>query len=164
LDLDRIPALEVAGALLSPVDDLGDIFSTKNSSHIRNGHLEEDNILTRPNENSLKLLHALLISSYLFTKEGTGITIRQAAELAFQQQEFEQREHFKKLISVHNGRGVKSDDKYWTRTRNEILWMRNWGYDEPDGIGTDLGRGVFGRLSKEELEVALLKVLVSNNR
>jgi len=164
LDIEKIPSLEAAGALLTPVMDLSSILSTKNGIHLRNSYLEDDNVLTTPTEESLRLLHALLVSSYLFTKEGTGITIKRAAELVLLQQDFEQREEFKRLLLVHNSRGLKGDDRYWTRTRKEILWLRNWGAEELPGNVAINGRGVFGRLSKEEIETSLLKTLLANNR
>lgn len=164
LDIDKIPTLEAAGALLKPVINLSDILSTKTGIYLRNSYLEDDNVLTRPSEESLRLLHALLVSSYLFTKEGTGITMKRAAELALLQQDFEQREEFKRLVLTHNSRGVKGDDRYWSRTRNEILWLRNWGAAEVPGDMAVNGRGVFGRISKEEIEVTLLKTFLSNNR
>ena len=164
LDIEKIPTLEAAGALLTPVMDLSSFISTLNGVPLKQSYLEDNNILTSPGEESLRLLHALLVSSYLFTKEGTGITIKRAAELALLQQEYEQREEFKKLLLIHNSRGLKGDDRYWTRTRNEFLWLRNWGAEEtPSELATN-GRGVLGTISKEEIEVALLKALLSNNR
>jgi len=164
LDIEKLPTLEAAGALLTPVMHLGNVLSTKNGIFLRNSYMEEDNVLTWPSEESLRLLHALLVSAYLFTKEGTGITIKRAAELTLLQQEFEQREEFKRLLLVHNSRGPKGDDRYWARTRNEILWLRNWGAEDLPGNVAVNGRGIFGRLSKEEIEVSLLKTLLSNNR
>ena len=165
LELDSITTLEADGNMLKSVDDLGDLLQAKNTAFLRNGHLDETNILTTPNEASLKFLHALLISAYIFTKQGTGISIRKAAELALSQQDFEQRAEFKRLLMVHNGRGPKADDRYWKRTRSEFLWLRNWVSNGPeDNASTDIGRGVFGKLSTEEVEIALLKTFLTNNR
>ncbi|KAG9245189.1 Sec39 domain-containing protein [Calycina marina] len=162
LDLDKVSTLEAAGAILSPVANLNNVLSVKNAAFLKSGFLDDENVLTTPNETSLRLLHALLISAYIFTKEGTGLSIRKAAELALLQQELEQRKEFKRLISVHNNRGLKSDDRYWTRARHEILWLHHWG--DGDARVNEGGRGVLGKIPKEEIEVTLLQTLLSNNR
>jgi hypothetical protein len=164
LDFDRIPTLEAAGALLTPVIDVENLLSSENKTFLRSNHLEESNVLTTPNEASLRLLHALLISAYIVTKAGNAMTLKRSAELALLQQEHEQRTELKNLVAVHNTRGPKGDDKYWVRMRNEILWLRNWGADELEGGDTGHAKGVLGKIHKDEIEVMILKSLLSNNR
>jgi hypothetical protein len=169
LDLERIPTLEVAGALLSPVTGLtNNILSPKNATFLRNGLLDEDNVLTTPSKESLKLLHALLISSYLFTRERRDLSIGKAAQMVFSQDEHQQRVEFISIIAFGSTRSPhKGDDKYWAKLRNEVLWMRSLGGEEI-GEGTDssivAGRGVLGKLSKEYIEVEILKGLLANSR
>jgi hypothetical protein len=57
--------------------------------------------------------------------------------------------------------GPKGDDKYWIRERNELLWLRDWNNES--GLET-AGRGIFGTISKEVLEMEILKALLSNTR
>lgn len=158
LDLDRIPTLEAAGALLPAIPNLQELLSSQHKSFLREDHLKEENILTTPSESTLTLLHAFLISAYLFTKAGAPMTVRRAGELALMQQAWAQKEELKHLLSVHNSHGSR-DDKYWIKTRNGILWLKNWGFDE---VGP--GRGPFGQIAKEEIEVLILKTLLSNSR
>lgn len=169
LDLERIPTLEVAGALLSPVTGLtNNILSPKNATFLRNGLLDEDNVLTTPNKESLKLLHALLISSYLFTRERRDLSIGKAAQMVFAQDEHQQRVEFISIMAFGSTRSPhKGEDKYWAKLRNEVLWMRSLGGEEI-GEGTDssivAGRGILGKLSKEYIEVEILKGLLANSR
>jgi hypothetical protein len=165
LDKVKIPTLQAASALLSPVSGLDDdIMSSKSTTYLRNDLLEDHNILTTPNEQSLNLLHALLISAFLCTKAGCSLSVRRAGELVFLQDERDQKFLFSKLMS-RIGDGPKSDDKYWTKIRNEILWLRSWGAEELfEGGDSVNGKGVFGQLPRESIEAELVKALLANTR
>jgi hypothetical protein len=164
LDKDKIPTLQAGAALLSPVLGLEhDILSPKSATCLRNDLLEEHNILTTPNEQSLKILHALLISAFLCTRAGCSLGVRRAGELVFLQDELDQKFLFSKLMS-RIGDGPKSDDKYWTKVRNEILWLRSWGAEELlEGTESGSGKGVFGQLPRESIEAELLKALLGQH-
>lgn len=166
LDLDRIPALPAAAALLAPIPAVGEsaVATAKNAIYLRTALMGEGNILTTPNSTSISLLHGILISAYLLTRAGVQCTIRRAGELVLLQDEREQTFEFERLIHKL-GNGPKGDDKYWTRVRNELLWLRDWGEDELSG-GTEgsQGRGVFGKVRKDFLEKEMLKALLANTR
>ncbi|KAL3419608.1 secretory pathway protein Sec39 [Phlyctema vagabunda] len=166
LDLDRIPPVSAAAALLAPIPHLDDngILLPQNAKFLRNSLLDESNPLTSPNEDSIRLLHALLISAYILSKSGQSCTIRRAGELVLQQDEADQKSEFRRLIYTI-GNGPKADDKYWVKTRNEILWLRDWGAEElAEGVDADRGRGIFGLVRTNFLEAEILKVLLSNTR
>ena len=166
LDQDRIPSLQQAAALLFPVSDLekSSILSPENAGFLRKDLLDEGNILTSPKEESVKLLNALVISTFLCVKAGRGRTVRRAGELALLQDARDQKNEFEKLmICVSNG--PKGDDKYWVKMRNELLWLRSWGAEElSEGQDMTYGRGIFGRVPKEVLEAEFLKSLLANTR
>lgn len=164
-DKDRIPTLEVACALLSPVSGLeSDIVSPKNAKYLRTGFLDEDNVLTLPKESSIKLLHALLVSAFLCTRIGLATSIRRAGELAFMQDRYQQEVRFTAFLSLIKV-GHKDEDKHWARLRNEILWLRSWGAEElQNAETTGSGPGIFGQLPKDFIEVEILKTLLSNAR
>jgi hypothetical protein len=165
LDLDRVPTLPAAASLLSPVAELNeDAISTRNIQYLRNDHLSEANMLTTPGEQSVKLLHALLVSAYLCTRVGSNLSIKQVAELVLFQDKREQTTEFNRFISnVSNG--PKGDKKYWIKLRNEVLWLRSWGAEElSEGTTTSTGKGIFGTLSKEFVDAELLKLFLSNTR
>jgi hypothetical protein len=165
MDQDRIPTLQAAAALLSPVSGLDEIISEKNAMHLRNDLLGEQNTLTRPKEISIWLLHALLVSTYICMRAGLKFTIRRAGELVLHQDEVDQGREFGRLIMCVTN-GPKEDDKYWVRVRNEILWLRSWGSEElSEGADLDAtsGKGIFGRLSKDHVEAEILKTLLKND-
>jgi hypothetical protein len=166
LDLDRIPSLQAAAALLSPVSSLekSNLLSPENAGFLRKDLLKEGNILTSPKEESVIFLHALVISAFLCVRAGSCSTVRRAGELALLQDERAQKREFEKLM-IYVNNGPKGDDKYWMRMRNEILWLRSWGAEElSEGGDMTYGKGIFGMVPKEGLEAEFLKSLLSNTR
>ncbi|RDW83291.1 hypothetical protein BP5796_04782 [Coleophoma crateriformis] len=164
LDLDRIPHISAAAALLAPVPSFErDILSEKNTKYLRNQLLDEVNILTQPKEDSIQFLHALLISAYLVTRAGLKCSVRRAGELVLLQDEREQKAEFRRLM-YSIGDGPKADDKYWIKTRNEILWLHGWGAEELTEDTSTQGRGIFGLVSKFFIETEILKILLANTR
>ncbi|KAA8567526.1 hypothetical protein MFRU_048g00250 [Monilinia fructicola] len=164
LDLDKMPTLEASAAILTPVPSFenSNHLSSKSATYLRNDHLEEKNTLTNPNEPSINFLRALLVSAYLLTRAGEGCTIKRAGELALLQDEREQMIAFRGFTSAFSHR-PGNDDRFWIKVRNELLWLRSWGAEELEDIpDTSHGRGVFGRLSKEFIEVEVFKVLLAN--
>ena len=90
LDHDPLPTLEVAGALLSPVSGVDILLSPSNIGFLRGDLLEEKNVLTTPNESSIKLLHALLVSAFLIRRAGLPISVRRAGQLLLLEDERDQ--------------------------------------------------------------------------
>ncbi|KAI1336165.1 secretory pathway protein Sec39 [Xylariaceae sp. FL0016] len=166
LDQDACPTLPVASSLLSPFtgSDSDRILIAKNATYMRNGLLDESNPLTKPNITSTQLLHILTLSAFILTKAGAPCSVRRAGELAFLQDEHEQKSEAIKFIHSLSNNGPKSDDKYWIRARNELLWLRDWGAEEASGSSDVRVQGVFGQLKREFLEVECLKAFLSNTR
>lgn len=169
MDKDRVPTLEASAALLPamPTTLDGGIMSIENVTYLRNSLLEETNIFTTPNVTSIALLHALNTSAFLLTRAGYSCSVRRAGELAMLENEQRQTAEFQKYLHIVSN-GPKGDDRYWVRTRNELLWLHSWGAEEllPDGarISDQEGRGVFGKVKRDFLEVELLKTLLANTR
>jgi len=127
--------------------------------------LDESNVLTAPSRESAALLSALALSAFILTKAGSPCTVRRAGELALLRDEREQRAEAINCIHSIGSHGPKSDDKYWMRARNEILWLRDWGAEEDATSPSSLtGNGVFGQVTKEFLETEILKALLANSR
>lgn len=164
---DPLPPLQIAASNLSPVPDLGstNIMFAKNITHLRNNLLDEHNLLTKPSELAVALLSALVLSAFLSTRAGSPVTVRKAGELAMLQDEREQKAEFLKLIHTVSERGPSSDDKFWIRARNEILWLKDWGAEEENATGEDqYYAGIYGRLNKDFIEVEILKALLAHTR
>ncbi|KAI3330969.1 Sec39 domain-containing protein [Ustulina deusta] len=166
LDQDPCPTLQVASSLLSPFTQTEneDLISAKSASLMRNGLLEESNYLTTPNQTSTQLLHVLTLSAFILTKAGAPCSVRRAGELAFLQDEREQKAEAIRLIRSLSTNGPKNDDKYWIRARNELLWLRDWGAEEAYGSADVQIHGIFSRLKKDFLEIECLKAFLANTR
>lgn len=166
LDQDPCPTLQVASSLLPPFADINgeQLLCAKNATYMRNNLLAESNPLTIPNGTSTQLLHILTLSAFILTKGGVACTVRKAGELAFLQDEREQKVQATKFIHSLSNNGPKSDDKYWIRARNELLWLRDWGAEEAQETSDIRARGIFGQLDKEFLEVECLKAFLGNTR
>ncbi|KAK0661182.1 Sec39 domain-containing protein [Cercophora samala] len=163
-DLEPLPPFSSAVTLLPPLAEQisEDIISTKTATFMRNDLLASSNILTVPDNSAVAFLEALILSAHLLTQAGHPCTIRRAGELALLQDERDQKEQATKLINHLSHNGPKTDDKFWMRARNEILWLRDWGAEEVSLDATP--KGVFSKLKKEFLEVEVLKALLSNTR
>ncbi|KAJ9142673.1 Protein transport protein sec39 [Pleurostoma richardsiae] len=163
---DPVPPIEATAAILPPFSELmhADILSPRNSAYLRNGLLDESNILTAPSESSLALLQALIVSAFLMSRLGPGYTVRRAGELALLQDEREQKAEALKLIHAISNNGPKSDDRYWIRARNEVLWLRDWGAEDSDTRVEESYKGVFGQVQRELLEVEILKALLAHTK
>ncbi|KAK3373808.1 Sec39 domain-containing protein [Lasiosphaeria ovina] len=166
LDQDPLPRMPTALAILPPLADqiTSTIQSAKNATYMRNDLLAASNILTSPTKSSVAFLQAIILSAALLTKLGSPCTVRRAGELALLQDEREQKAEATKLIHALGNNGPKTDDKFWIKTRNEILWLRGWGADDVSSSPEPLSSGVFSQLKKEFLEVEILKALLSNTR
>lgn len=166
LDQDPCPTLQVASSLLPPfVDPDGEqLLCAKNATYMRNDLLAESNPLTNPNGTSTQLLHILTLSAFILSKGGVPCTVRKAGELAFLQDEREQKAEATKFIHSLSNNGPKSDDRYWIRARNELLWLRDWGAEEAQDSSDVQAQGIFGQLNKEFLEIECLKAFLSNTR
>jgi protein transport protein SEC39 len=164
LDQDVCPTLQVASSLLSPfTEPEGErLLSERSASLMRSNLLDESNYLTTPSPTSTHLLHVLTLSAYILTKAGAPCSVRRVGELAFLQDEGEQKTEALRFIRSFGTNGPMNDDKYWIRARNELLWLRDWGAEEALGSGDVRIHGVFGQLKKEFLEVECLKAFLAN--
>ncbi|KAK4242244.1 protein transport protein sec39 [Achaetomium macrosporum] len=163
--LEPVSPLASALAVLPPLTEQipDDIVSARNATCMRNDVLAPSNILTSPSDSSAAFLQALILSANILTKAGCPCTVRRAGELALLQDEREQKAEATKLIHYISNSGPKTDDKFWVKARNEILWLRDWGAE--DGWSSDaVPRGIFGQVKREFLEVEILKALLSNTR
>ena len=163
MDQEKLPTLQQAAAMLLPVPDFGNLLKPSYAASLRNDLLEETNPLTKPKQSSIQLIHTLVVSAFLCTRSGTPVNMRKAGELALLQDKADQKAEFLKLMS-RVGEHAKQDEKYWQRTRNEILWLRNWGVEQIEtGSSTSHGCGIFGKLPSEMLERKVLEGLLGGS-
>jgi len=163
-NLEPVPPLSSAVSLLPPLTEQipNELMSARNLLYSRNDLLSTSNPLTAPTDGSVALLQALVLSAHLLSKAGCPCTVRRAAELALLQDEREQKKEVLSLIRAISINGPKSDDRYWIKARNEMLWLRDWGAEDGWGAAETAPRGVFGQVKKEFLEVEFLKALLAS--
>jgi protein transport protein SEC39 len=167
LDQDPSPPLTIAISILPPVPEFQhpSILSAQSATHLRNDLLHESNVLTAPSRDATVLLQALVLSAVLVSRMGSSCTVRRAGELVLLQDEREQKAEAIRLIRGISDNGPKTDDKYWMKSLDELLWLRDWGAEEAAGGSHEKrGRGPLGRVKREVIEVEMLKALLTNSR
>jgi len=163
--LEPISPLASELAVLPPLTEqiTESIMCAKNVAYMRNDLLAPINPLTTPTEESAALLQASILSAHILTQAGCPCTIRRAGELALLQEERDQKAEAAKLIHALSNNGPKTDDRFWLKARNEVLWLRDWG-TEDSWSAEGLPCGVFSQVKKDFLEVEILRALLSNTR
>lgn len=166
LNQQLLPSLQVAA------EELPDMLTEESehlqgdrplASYTRNNLLDDSNPLTSPTKIATDFSMALVISAFLLTRMGVRCSIRKAAELVLLQDRHDQKNELIKLVSLIGVNGSKRDDAYWERLRLEIIWLHDWG-SASLAVGKDATRGIFGMISRQEIEAELLKALLSNGR
>ncbi|KAK3359345.1 Sec39 domain-containing protein [Lasiosphaeria hispida] len=166
LDQDPVPPLSSALAILPPLaGQVTDIVSSaRNATLMRNDLLDDSNFLTKPKTSSIAFLQGLVLSATLLAKAGSPCTLRRAGELVLLRDEREQKIEATKLIHALGNSGPKTDDRFWIKARNEILWLRDWGAEDAPPVSEHPTRGIFSQIKKEFLEIEILKALLANTR
>ncbi|KAF5984562.1 transport sec39 [Fusarium coicis] len=164
LDEESDITLQTAVENLAPVPpfDIDAFGGAKAATYLRNDLLQGSNPLTTPKEESLDLLPALIQSAYLLTHSGVPCTIRKAGDLAFIQDQQEQKSQIGRLIRNLPTR-ASDDDGFWIRARKEILWLHGWGNSLKSTRDETL-LGIFGKVTLEFIETELLKAMLSRSR
>lgn len=164
LDAGNIPPMESTYRLLVPTKDIDSGFIGQLSMGHLETLMEDGNPLTAPEDISAKLLHALLISAVLCERLESFITVRYAAMLVNQKEEYLQSLLLSQLM-LSIKKKSREEDEYFVNARHELLWLRSWGIEAVrNDKGDMIGIGILGRLSSEFIEVEFLKVLLSIGR
>jgi len=166
LGVEAIPSLQAAATLLSPVADF-----TEDDKSRRDSMLElisflknEEYNFSGPTQASIDLLQALLTSSYLFLGSGSPSTVENTANLLVAGWDGYQYDVVQKYLK-HTASTAGGDDKVWIRSRNELLWLHDWGLGlSVEGAPAQKGRGVLGLLDRDFLQKTILTALLSNTR
>lgn len=159
------PLQPTASASIRVIDsDRGDPLSGRAASHMRSGHLENSNQLTNPDESSVRLLAALVSSSFILTKAGISCSVRRSGDLFFFRDEREQKSEAAKYLHAISSRAPRNDDAYWASARRDLLWLWSWEPLDSDSITTHAGNGIFGAVDRQFLEAELLREMLTATR
>lgn len=163
LGQDDMMSLSEGADTLSAVAYLeGDgVLNHKNTAFMRDDLPKDSNPLTKPSRKSTHLLHALILSAFILTQSGLPCTIKRAGDLAFIQDERDQKAEVIQLIHTLAEKAPQNDETYWAKARNEVLWLRNWGI-APTPEGKVMG--IFARVKPEVIETEILRALLSSAR
>lgn len=164
IDMYSIPELNIEHA-----SDLGDLSSEylQNLSHasfLSSALLRTDNLLTIPSKVSLQLCYLLLLSGTILESSGYQISPRKLAEFSLFGGEAEQMAELRKLCHILLSKPRDRDQ--WVQIRRQVLWLRDWGVSAQSSEEQNSGQtyGVFCRVDMVNLEIEMLKVLLSSSR
>ena len=163
MDQDSDSSLNAALLDLSPVPDFDTdhLSGAKAASSLRSDLLNASNLLTTPSATSIVLLIALIRSALMLTRAGVPCSIKKASDLTFLQDVREQKSELARLLRAMSAHAPKNNNEYWIRSRQEVLWLHDWG--RPSESRQSI-KGIFGQLSTEYIETELLKTLLSEMR
>lgn len=167
LDYDDIsPTLDMAVSRLPSMSDFdaSSFLGMKTATYMRNDLLREENPLTSPTEAAIALLLALIMSASICTSLGVPYSVRKAGDLAFIQDQREQKGEIAKFIRNASTRIHGDEDKYWSQVRDKILWLNTWNISRDQPVNCEAIRGIAGTVSTEFIETEVLKALLSNSR
>ncbi|KAK1237536.1 hypothetical protein MKX08_003161 [Trichoderma sp. CBMAI-0020] len=160
------PTLDMAVSRLPNMSDFdaSSFLGMKTATYMRNDLLKETNPLTSPTEAAMALLLALIMSASICTGLGVSYSVRKAGDLAFVQDQREQKGEIAKLVRSASTRIHGDEDQYWSHVRNKILWLNTWGTSRDHPASSEAIRGIAGTVSMEFIETEILKALLSNSR
>ncbi|KAM0251310.1 hypothetical protein ACHAQJ_008250 [Trichoderma viride] len=163
---DISSTLEMAVSRLPSLSgfDASSLLGMKTATYMRNDLLEEKNPLTSPTEAAMTLLLALIMSASICTGLGVPYSVRKAGDLAFIQDQREQKGEIAKLIRNASTQVQGDEDKYWSQVRDRLLWLNSWGISTDQSTNSEAIRGIVGAVSTEFIETDILKALLSNSR
>ncbi|KAH6603353.1 hypothetical protein Trco_008128 [Trichoderma cornu-damae] len=158
--------LEMADAKLPSSSDFNasSLLGMKTATYMRNDLLEETNPLTSPTEAATTLLLALILSAFICTNLGVSCSVRKAGDLAFIQDQREQKGEIARLIRSASAQIQGDEDKYWSQVRDKLLWLNTWGINGDRPTSSEAIRGIVGAVPRDFIETEILKALLSNSR
>lgn len=157
VDVDRPPDLTRTGnAITSGIsrEFLNDLSPTH---LLHNALLRPGNPLTTPTKSSIMLFNIFLYSSYKLYQFNNFKSNKSLAELSLFASEEEQRAVLKKTLFTLTWDPSIEKEKAWSSIRRQMLWLQHWELRQ----GTeDEPRGIFGRITRVEVENEILRAML----
>ncbi|KAI9833035.1 MAG: hypothetical protein M1819_003867 [Sarea resinae] len=134
---------------------------------LQNALLRADNPLTKPTEQNLALLEALLFSTCVLARLGHQASLRQVTELYLFGNQEQQTNELQNIIRSIMTR-PKRDDQEWAQIRDDILWLWGWGVEQKLQEGAESsqalqGPGILGKVEKGTAELEILKLFLNGS-
>ena len=139
----------------------GEYLGSVSKVHLLPSELNDSsNMLTRPSSQALDLAFLLLVSASLLSDLSHAMPIQKVLGLCLFGLDSEQRTLLRKMLGGLQAR-TTMDDKTWSRSRSQLLWLRDWNDQSRD---QNARRGVLCQIGREEIEIEILKTLLSSGR
>ncbi|PSN68248.1 secretory pathway Sec39 [Corynespora cassiicola Philippines] len=122
--------------------------------------LRPDNVLTKPDRWTVRVLELLLFSSCLLSSVQYPVSIRDIARLYFRSDPAEQMSVLQKILHPL-ATGSKRDGEQWKAIRSKLLWLWSWGATSFDGNRSN--QGILGLVDGKTVETEILRALLESN-
>ncbi|KAF4121771.1 protein transport protein SEC39 [Geosmithia morbida] len=133
-------------------------------SFLRNNLLQPNNPFTEPTPQAVDFLTGLVLSAFILTKLGIPCSVKKAGDLALLGDKRDQKSQLVRLVRFACNQALSQGDDYWIRIRRDVLWLHHWGVHADSIQSHSAGKGVFGAVPEHDIEVELLKAILSQSR
>jgi hypothetical protein len=167
LGLPPLAELQRSVVQLEPIPNLGDDTSTEQEQIVSSlsylsGEIPAFKI---PSDATFAVFQAMLITGSLLKHIDSAFPLERVGDLMIRLDEHNQRS----AMSLYMGEAVKGatgNDRQWTRMRQEVLWLHDWGrkFKVEEGAIPHKGRGILGILTVEQIESTFLSYMLENTR
>ncbi|KAI8941264.1 hypothetical protein NX059_002494 [Plenodomus lindquistii] len=122
--------------------------------------LELDNSITKPAEDTVRVLELVLFSSCVLLTLQHPVSMREVAKMSLQDDYAEQFSLLQKIVHTLTS-GSKKDSNQWTSIRSKLLWLWSWGSEKRDG--DRFAQGILGMIERKTIETEVLKALIESS-
>lgn len=122
--------------------------------------LASDNDITRPGQDTFRIIELVLFSACVLTSLQHPVSPRTVAKMSLRDDYAEQSSLLQKVLYTLSS-GPKKDGDQWRTIRAKLLWLWNWGTDTHDNDRR--GQGILGMLEKTTIETEILKSLIEGS-
>jgi hypothetical protein len=112
-------------------------------------------MLTRTDPPNFEWLQCFVLSAHTLSTMQYPTSIKDLADLSFNEDEAEQSAVFRKIL--HSLNSPRKDEAQWKVIRTKLIWL--WRWNEMDCPGSP---GIFGQMSIRDVETEILKAFLDN--
>ncbi|RAL00723.1 secretory pathway Sec39 family protein [Aspergillus ibericus CBS 121593] len=127
-------------------------------SFLQNALLVASNPLTRPSASSISFLSAICLSLRILNELDHPIPCRTAATLCLLNNEETQLLELRSVVASVVRHAKAGRD--WSKTRQQLLWLRDWQGNYQDSADAHNCHGLFWRVPRNTVEAEILKALL----
>lgn len=122
--------------------------------------LGSDNDITKPEQNTFRILELILFSACILSSLQHPVSPRTVAKMSLRDDYSEQSSLLQKVLHTLSS-GSQKDSDQWKTIRSKLLWLWSWGTDMHDNDRH--GQGIIGMLEKTTIEVEILRSLIEGS-